>query len=94
MLFKNKQPLQQSCTFKRNTTSKTHQIFYQKNCKGSYIIYLLEYVRVSSKMSVTIHWEIRNRIHFKTYNHRKDVTRKDVISTSNYFEIEGHDLYL
>ena len=39
-------------TFKRNTTSKTYQIFYQKNCKGSYIIYLLEYVRVSSKMSV------------------------------------------
>ena len=81
-------------TFKRNITSKTYQIFHQKNCKGSYIIYLLEYVRVSSKMSVTIYWEIRNRIQFKTYNHRKDVTRKDSISTSNYFDIEGHNLYL
>ena len=74
-------------TFKSKVTLKTYQIFYQLNCKSSYIIYLLKCLKFQLQYNGKSGTEFNIRLN----NHRKDVTRKDSIPASNHFDIEGHN---
>ena len=72
--------------FERNATLRTYQIFYQLNCKSSYIIYLLDCLKYQVQYVKKSETELKN---IRLNNHRKAVTRKDSILASNHFDIEG-----
>ena len=72
-------------TFKGTVTLKTYQIFPQLNYKSSHIMYLLECLKCQVQYLEKSETDFNIRLN----NHSKHVARKNIIPTSNHFNIEG-----
>ena len=73
--------------FRSNQTNRIFQIYDNLNCKGKYVIYLLE----CTKCKIQYVGKTETEFNIRLNNHRKDVWKPDAIPASRNFSDKSHD---
>ena len=83
------QQLISTTTSKSNQNNKTFKIYHRKNCKSSFVIYLLEcYI-----CNIQYVGKSETPFNIRLNNHRKDVKNPNAIPACKYFNRHDHGFH-